>query len=352
VIAAIKQTALELRVLKRGVPMALQSQMFRGDSKLEAAAVSDSAHIFQGARGAHVGKIQLALVLLDKAVISQDSIYGPATAAAVRAFKQKRQILNFQGQIDDIVGKKTIAALDAELINKEKGGVGRAGGARGFADFKVVGDTLTFPNDILNAPVPTRHILVYFSGVADGFGLGGVLLQGAHGKVVLSDMEKFAPPKPTDLLSVIGFGGSLQNSRGVTQALAFIRALHDPRGKLIIYGFSAGGVNALDLCRDLANTSTLGNVEVHMLVTVDVAAGRATSSVNRTVPPVVRVNRNYFQTMPSLNLSRGDANTGRGVQNISFDERFSNLDFFNRHGAMEDLTRAEAVTDMKRALNA
>lgn len=94
--------------------MALQSQRFRGDPKLEACAVSDPAHIFQGARGPHVGKIQQTLIELDAADIVQDSIFGPATAAAVRAFKQTRGILNASGKIDEIVGKKTIAALDQE----------------------------------------------------------------------------------------------------------------------------------------------------------------------------------------------------------------------------------------------
>ena len=90
--------------------MALQSQLFRGDPKLEAASVSDPAHIVQGATGAHVAKIQLALIQSDGAAITADGAYGQGTAAAVSAFKAKRQILNFQGKIDNIVGKKTIAA--------------------------------------------------------------------------------------------------------------------------------------------------------------------------------------------------------------------------------------------------
>src|SRR6476661_5320362 len=101
--------------------MALQSKLFRGDTKLEAAAVSDPAHILPGARGPHVGKIQQALIQLDGADITIDSAYGPATAAAVGAFKQQRGILNFQGKIDNIVGKKTIAALDSEMLLQEKG---------------------------------------------------------------------------------------------------------------------------------------------------------------------------------------------------------------------------------------
>jgi len=101
--------------------MALQSRLFRGDPKLEAAAVSDPAHVFQGANGPHVAKIQQALNQLDGAGLAQDGIYGPRTAGAVAAFKQKRQILNFQGRIDSIVGKKTTAALDAEMLAKERG---------------------------------------------------------------------------------------------------------------------------------------------------------------------------------------------------------------------------------------
>ena len=107
--------------------MALQSKLFRGDQALEAAAVSDPAHVTQGASGPHVAKIQQALIQLDAAALTQDGAYGPRTAAAVAAFKQKRQILNTQGKIDDIVGKKTIAALDAEMLAKEGGGPGPGG---------------------------------------------------------------------------------------------------------------------------------------------------------------------------------------------------------------------------------
>ena len=101
--------------------MALQCKLFRGDPKLEAAAVSDPAHIGPGARGAHVGKIQRALIELDGAKISPDEVYGPSTAAAVLAYKRKRNIINFayQTQADNIVGKMTITSLDQEMLAKE-----------------------------------------------------------------------------------------------------------------------------------------------------------------------------------------------------------------------------------------
>src|SRR5262245_2177716 len=102
--------------------MALQSQLFSGDSKLEAAAVSDPAHIVPGAKGEHVRKIQLALIQLDGATIDADGQYGPATAAAVLAYKRKRNIVNrtYQTQADNIVGKMTIDRLDKEVLAAEQ----------------------------------------------------------------------------------------------------------------------------------------------------------------------------------------------------------------------------------------
>ena len=102
--------------------MPLQSQLFRGDAKLEAAAMSDTAHIVPGATGEHVRKIQLALIQLDGATIALDGIYGPATAAAVLAYKQKRNIINrsYQTKADNIVGKMTMASLDQEMLDIEK----------------------------------------------------------------------------------------------------------------------------------------------------------------------------------------------------------------------------------------
>src|SRR5262245_15893821 len=99
--------------------MALQSTLFRGDPKLEAAATSDSAHITPGSSGPHVAKIQAALNEVDEAHLDVDGKYGPATSAAVLSFKRSRNIVNraYQTQADNIVGKMTIVALDQELAS-------------------------------------------------------------------------------------------------------------------------------------------------------------------------------------------------------------------------------------------
>ena len=133
--------------------MPLQSQLFRGDPLLEAAAVYDSAHIVPGAVGPHVGKIQLALNQVDDAAIAQDGVYGPATAAAVLVYKQERNIVNYtyQTQADNIVGKMTMAALDRELLDQ---------------DMKPVGIRSIFPLPV--PPVVYRRGLMLAFGIEDG----------------------------------------------------------------------------------------------------------------------------------------------------------------------------------------
>ncbi|MCU0626485.1 MAG: hypothetical protein MUF21_08370 [Gemmatimonadaceae bacterium] len=105
--------------------MALRSMLFRGDPRLEAAAVRDSAHIVRGAAGPHVEKIQLALMLLDDARIADHELaadlYGSSTAAAVLAYKRRRNIVNraYQSSADNIVGRMTMATLDDEMAGRE-----------------------------------------------------------------------------------------------------------------------------------------------------------------------------------------------------------------------------------------
>ena len=106
--------------------MALQSKLFRGNSNLEAAAVSDPAHILPGASGLHIQKIQTAIILLDGTNISSDEIrneyYGTSTANAVLSYKQARNIINtnYETHADNIVGKRTVTSLDRELFIKER----------------------------------------------------------------------------------------------------------------------------------------------------------------------------------------------------------------------------------------
>jgi hypothetical protein len=102
--------------------MPLKSNLFAGDMRLEAAAISNPGHITRGATGPHVAKIQAALFVLDGVEVAEaerkSSIYGPSTAAAVLAYKKKRNIVNraYQSSADDVVGIMTMKAMDDELL--------------------------------------------------------------------------------------------------------------------------------------------------------------------------------------------------------------------------------------------
>lgn len=105
--------------------MPLQSTFFKGDHALEACLIRDAAHVTKGVIGIHVSKIQRALLELENVQIDAGELslgqYGRSTAAAVLAFKTKRNIINrnYQTRPDDIVGKMTIAALDREILAKD-----------------------------------------------------------------------------------------------------------------------------------------------------------------------------------------------------------------------------------------
>lgn len=105
--------------------MGLVSRHFRNDKKLQACLVKDSAHVTKGAKGEHVAKIQAALITLEAHLIEpaelRERLYGTSTANAVLAYKRKRQIINhrYQSTADNIVGKMTIARLDADMAKLE-----------------------------------------------------------------------------------------------------------------------------------------------------------------------------------------------------------------------------------------
>jgi hypothetical protein len=103
------------------------------DPLLEACLVRDSAHIIPGSMGIHVKKIQISLNALSQGRgrenfnLKVDGIYGPKTAAAVKAYKNaaSRRILQpFQTTADNIVGKRTIKSLDDEMSILEEEGPG------------------------------------------------------------------------------------------------------------------------------------------------------------------------------------------------------------------------------------
>jgi hypothetical protein len=103
----------------------LQSRFFKGDPRLEACLVKDSAHILRPQTGDHVAMVHQAIVIFEGDVIDDGDVrsrtYGTSTANAVKEYKRKREIINktYQKSADDIVGKMTIDRLDRDLLSRE-----------------------------------------------------------------------------------------------------------------------------------------------------------------------------------------------------------------------------------------
>ena len=106
--------------------MALRSELFRDDTRLQKCLVSDPAHVTRGDVGDHVSRIQIALLRLGWGELDQKELssrtYGPSTAQQVLDFKRAFDIVNrsYQKTADNIVGKMTMAALDREMVEAEK----------------------------------------------------------------------------------------------------------------------------------------------------------------------------------------------------------------------------------------
>ncbi|MDZ4369367.1 MAG: hypothetical protein U0987_20455, partial [Afipia sp.] len=116
--------------LLTGLTMPLQSKHFtepKRNARLEQCLVSDPSHVMPGSRGDHVALIQTALNKLaghsdgEDFQLATSGEYDSETAYAVRAFKERRDIVARprQTKADNVVGKMTIKALDEEMLALE-----------------------------------------------------------------------------------------------------------------------------------------------------------------------------------------------------------------------------------------
>jgi len=130
-------------------------------------------------------------------------------------------------------------------------------------------------------------------------------------------------------------GGKGYNLVGGESAMTTQRVIRDikaayTKGQAIqIYGYSLGGKVALEVARAL----NAANIPVSLLLTIDAAEGPMSALVNRTVPPNVSVNYNFYQTTPSSILSHGDYNSGSGLI-FNYDLTAPNI----THGNIDEAT--------------
>jgi hypothetical protein len=225
--------------------MAFESK-FLLNEKLKACLVNDDDHVGQtfSPKGPHVVLIKEALNAFAKRkgfdLIDETDVYDKTTADFVRTFKELHRppILNFQGKIDDIVGKKTVAALDKELPRLGAAPIEPPKPAREIADIIVryIGTNPEVGNVRINQP---QEIL------ADGL------------------IETYLDKHRTDrTLFRIGFRTVSIGAEAASIISEHVRRVQEISvdfdiGKIFIYGSSSGGRNALDLAGRLQDRFTI-----------------------------------------------------------------------------------------------
>lgn len=180
---------------------------------------------------------------------------------------------------------------------------------------------------------PVMHTLLFFSGwkVQNALTLRAEQLPMGVGIMstldLMSAVRRLPQPPHRRMIGFYGVLGENPNhwlmadqpsspvyNSTIASAARFILENYDPRGKLIIYGFSAGAVTALDLAWGMSQYASVwipglglhpnnprGNhikypARIDLLITIDAAAGPLSGRLNRRVPSIVTVNHNFFQT--------------------------------------------------------
>lgn len=173
-----------------------------------------------------------------------------------------------------------------------------------------------------------RHVIILFGGWGSqkaGQPLAGDVTTGVS---LLRDQVSRLATEVRGKLCITAIEGSLSDTYGLLTATQFIEKNFDPAGSLIVYGYSAGGLEAMRLthhlwatmgCYDVRTNKFFSSFEhrpsavdvrVDLLVTVDAASGPTSGWVSRRVFPIVRHNLNIYQLhSPGLVGSHGGRNT-------------------------------------------
>lgn len=174
---------------------------------------------------------------------------------------------------------------------------------------------------------PIRNVMVFYGGHQPGMNPGGTITQYKAGSTTETrtsydafvELRKLCDPST----SAIGYDPELldnTSNQAVRTGMDFIRNVNqfDPRGMLVVYGFSAGGFNAARLCERMQRyygwydfeTKRLGNIldqqqqhqrrfaraRVDLLVTVDPCLQDLGGNFTiNTATPIVRRHFNFYQ---------------------------------------------------------
>ncbi|MBL9079626.1 MAG: hypothetical protein JNL08_19135 [Planctomycetes bacterium] len=357
--------------------MPLTSNVFtkpRRNERLDRCLVDDRAHITlrqPPERGEHVTRVHLALLTLLRNPNLGTEVaraeYGPSTAAAVLRFKRERNILNtalHQTVPDNIVGKKTIAALDAEMAKRQLP-PGRQPRLRvspapfvrlGFQPTVVqqsfVGIDL---NDVLGlgqvlATLPL-DIFVHFDG-------GDAASEGQRRRLAEAEFSnKFGTVAylkthflPIGICFVGGRGEKNRAQQAADEVLQLRKSIR--QGVTAIVGSSVGGLAALDCARQLSGQVALDYVAISDGAFF--APGEVGFAPFKITVPTTTIaattKKNFFQTFGHelLRDSRGPGGFMQGTEFHGPLENFTNIDVAAAPGS--DLSEQMRAGERNRSL--
>ena len=98
----------------------------------------------------------------------------------------------------------------------------------------------------------------------------------------------------------------------------FVNYKINPKGRIVIYSYSYGGVIANKLAAKLKDAG----INVNFMISVDAANGNWSDEVDRNIPENVDLNLNFFETneknftFPDITMSYGGKNKGENVVNV------------------------------------
>jgi hypothetical protein len=281
--------------------VSLQSK-FKVNRKLQDCAVQDKDHIGEATlppsdrKGTHVGLIQEALNAWAqtqtppvKPVAGGEvsaALFGSDTARVVTLFKTQKKLLNFKGEIDAIVGIKTVAALDLELPRlSDPDPTPPPPPSPQTADVVIKfqgafekGSLL--PDNVLNG----RRIIVYKPMPNQAFG-NTVMQDPMTGRVLVRIGRKTTTIGTESLAVFAEVSRELQN---------VLSALDREPGTVFIHGSSSGGRNAIDFSRVAGP-----GLNPHFVAAVDAAFFQADT------PSRPEANVDAPTTIPNFALSAG-----------------------------------------------
>ncbi len=141
-----------------------------------------------------------------------------------------------------------------------------------------------------------KHQLIVFGGwggVADMDKRLDRNMKTGTSELVKSVSKEF-PGLPID-----AFDGQLVGSGGVSAAFDAVREGYEDGGAVVIYGYSVGGLDAVALCKKLADDPRTSKIRVELLITVDASEGVAGSNSVPMIPANVQRNLNIYQSNPA-----------------------------------------------------